>query len=207
MMAELERRYRVNGHPGAIRFLTWLDEANMASYRVATAILLVNPPGPQVGQGAGVTIPAAARADRHKYGFGLNWEQEVAKNVGVFSRLGWTDGHNETWTFTDADWSASMGVSVKGEAWHRPDDTFGFAGIASGASRDNQRFLAAGGTDMLDGDGNLKYGWETVLETYYDLPIYKNVHAALDYQFITAPAFNRDRGPVSVFAARFHWEL
>ena len=51
---------------------------------------------------------------RYKYGFGLNWEQEVAKNVGMFSRLGWNDGHNETWTFTDADWTASLGVSVKG---------------------------------------------------------------------------------------------
>jgi high affinity Mn2+ porin len=207
MMTEFERRYGVNGHSGAIRFLTWLDKANMASYQVATAILLANPPGPDVGQGAGVTIPPAAHAYRYKYGFGLNWEQEAANNVGMFSRLGWTDGHNETWTFTDADWSASLGVSVKGEAWRRPYDTFGLAGIASGASRRNQRFLATGGTDMLDGDGNLNYGWERVLETYYDLLIFNNVHAALDYQFITAPAFNRDRGPVSVFAVRLHWEV
>ena len=80
---------------------------------------------------------------------------------------------NETWTFTDADWSASLGVSVKGEAWRRPDDTFGLAGIVSGASRDNQKFLEAGGTDMLDGDGALTYGWEKVLETYYDFQIWK----------------------------------
>jgi high affinity Mn2+ porin len=102
---------------------------------------------------------------------------------------------------------ASLGVSVKGEAWRRPDDTFGLAGIVSGASRDNQKFLEAGGTDMLDGDGKLNYGWERVLETYYDLRIYKNLNAALDYQFITDPAFNRDRGPVSVFAVRLHWEF
>jgi high affinity Mn2+ porin len=207
MMAEFERRYGVSGHPGTLRFLAWLDEADMASYRVATGILLANPPGPDVGQGAGVTIPPAAHAYRHKYGFGLNWEQELAKSVGMFSRLGWTDGHNETWTFTDVDWSASLGVSVKGAAWHRPDDTFGLAGILSGASRDNRRFLTAGGTDMLDGDGRLNYGWERILETYYDLRIHKNVHATLDYQFITDPAFNRDRGPVSVFAARLHWEV
>jgi Carbohydrate-selective porin, OprB family len=70
---------------------------------------------------------SAARAYRHKYGFGLNWEQEVAKNVGGVSRLGWSDGHNETMTFTDADWSAPLGVSFKGAAWRRPDDTFGLA--------------------------------------------------------------------------------
>ena len=98
-------------------------------------------------------------------------------------------------------------MSVKGEAWRRPDDTFGLAGIVSGASRDNQEFLEAGGTDMLDGDGALNYGSEKVLETYYDFQICKRVHVALDYQFVADPAFNRDRGPVSVFGARLHWEF
>jgi high affinity Mn2+ porin len=31
MMTEFERRYSVNAHPGAIRFLAWLDEADFAS--------------------------------------------------------------------------------------------------------------------------------------------------------------------------------
>jgi len=197
MMAESERRWSIAGHPGAIRFLAWLNEAGMASYSAATAILLAN------GRNTDIS---PARAFRYKYGFGLNWEQEVAKNAGVFSRLGWNDGHQETWTFTDANWSASLGVSVRGAAWHRPDDTFGLAGVVSGASRDNQKFLEAGGTDMLDGDGALKYSPEKVLETYYDFQIWKTIHAAVDYQFITNPAFNRDRGPVSVFGARLHWE-
>jgi high affinity Mn2+ porin len=207
MMAEFERRYGVNAHSGAIRLLAWLDEANFASYQVATAILRANPPGPDVGQGSGVTIPPAANAYRYKYGFGLNWEQEVAKNIGMFSRLGWTDGQDEAWTFTDADWSASMGMSIKGEAWRRFGDTFGLAGIVSGASRANQEFLEAGGTDMLDGDGALTYGTENVLENYYDFQIWQTVHATLDYQFVTDPAFNRDRGPVSIFGVRLHWQL
>jgi high affinity Mn2+ porin len=198
MAAEFEHRYSINAHPGAIRFLAWLNEAHMASYQAATAILLANGPAADI---------SAARAYRYKYGFGLNWEQEVTKNVGVFSRLGWTDGRNETMTFTDADYSGSLGVSVKGEAWNRPDDTLGLAGIVSGASRANQQFLEAGGLDILDGDGALKYGWEKVLETYYDFKIWKTVHAAVDYQFVMDPAFNRDRGPVSVFGARFHWEF
>lgn len=207
MMVEFERRYRVNTHPGAIRLLSWLDEANFASYRLATDLLLANPPDLHVGQGSGVTIPDSARAFHHKYGFGLNWEQEVSKNTGLFSRLGWTDGHYETWTFTDVDWSASLGLSVKGEAWHRHGDTWGLAVIVSGASRDKQQFLKVGGTDMLDGDGTLNYDPEKVLETYYDFKIGKIIHAALDYQFVANPAFNRDRGPVSVFGARVHWEF
>ena len=127
MVTEFERRYSVNAHPGAIRFLAWLNEADMASYTAATAILQAEGPGADI---------SAARAYRYKYGFGLNWEQEIAKNVGMFSRLGWNDGHEQAWTFTDVNWTASLGLSVKGEAGSGPDDTFGLAGIVSGASRD-----------------------------------------------------------------------
>jgi len=207
MMTELEGRYNLKAHPGAIRFLSWLNEANFASYQVATAFLLANPPGPYVAQGSGITIPESAHAFGLKYGFGMNWEQEVTKNVGLFSRLGWTPGQLETWTFSDADWSASMGVSVKGGSWHRLNDTYGLAVILSGASNANQKFLKAGGTDMLTGDGKLNYDPEKVIETYYDFKIWKSVHATLDYQFVANPAFNRDRGPVSIFAARIHWAL
>jgi high affinity Mn2+ porin len=198
MMTEFERRYSVNGHPGAIRFQAWLNEADMASYDAATAILKADGPGADI---------SAARAYRYKYGFGLNWEQEVSKDAGLFSRLGWNDGHNESWTYSDANWSASLGLSVKGEAWRRPDDGFGLVGIVSGASRDNQKFLEAGGVDLTDGDGALSYCPEKVVEVYYNLQIWKTIHATLDYQFVTDPAFNRDRGPVSIFGARLHWEF
>jgi high affinity Mn2+ porin len=207
MAAEYEQRYQIRRHPGAVRFLAWLDEADFASYGAATAYLLANPPGPNAPAGSGADVPASARAYRHKYGFGLNWEQEIAKNIGAFSRLGWCDGQEETWTFTDIDYSASLGMSVNGGAWGRRDDTFGLAGIVGGASRANQRFLEAGGEDMLDGDGKLNYGWEKALETYYDFKVWWSVHLTADYQFVVDPAFNRDRGPVSILGARLHWQF
>jgi high affinity Mn2+ porin len=207
MMTELERRYSINNHSGKIRLLAWLDEADFANYNVATALLLANPPDLTVGSGAGITIPPASRSYSFKYGFGLNWEQEVAKNVGIFSRLGWNNGQLESWTFTDVNWTASLGVSIKGEAWHRHDDAVGIAGIVSGASLANQKFLEAGGTDMLDGDGALNYNPEKVLEVYYDFIIWKTIHIALDYQFVANPAFNQARGPVSIYAVRLHWEF
>jgi len=207
MMMEFERRYIVKRHPGAIRFLPWLDEADFANYQVATALLLANPPSPNIGQGSGITIPSAARSYSYKYGLGLNWEQEVSKNIGMFSRLGWNNGQLESWTFTDVNWTASLGISIKGEAWGRHGDVVGIACIVSGASKDNQKFLEAGGTDMLDGDGALNYDPEKVLEIYYDFHIWKTIHITPDYQFVTNPAFNRDRGPVSIFGARLHWEF
>lgn len=198
MAAELEGRYRLGRHPGTIRFMPWLDEANMATYREAIPLLQANGPGADL---------TPIRRYRHKHGFGVSWDQEVSNSVGLFSRLGWCDGQEETWTFTDIDYLISVGTSIKGGGWHRPDDTFGLAAMVGGASSANQAFLAAGGTDMLDGDGALHYGWERTFETYYAFRIAKNIHATTDYQFVVNPAFNRDRGPVSIFAARLHWEL
>ena len=75
-------------------------------------------------------------------------------------------------------------------------------------SKSAQAYLAAGGLGLLIGDGRLtRYGDETVVETYYDAQLYKGVHAALDYQFIANPAYNTDRGPVSVLGFRLHGEF
>jgi len=195
MVAEFERRFSIRDRPGAIRLLAYLNRAHMGSYQAA----LDNPARPADIE--------ATRAYRHKYGFGLNIEQELAKNIGVFSRLGWSDGANEAWTFADVDHTATLGISVKGESWHRPNDTYGLAGVVNGISRVHQRFFGAGGTGILAGDGALSYAPEEILETYYDFQIFKNLRAALDYQFVNHPAFNRDRGPVSIFGGRLHWEF
>ncbi|MFZ0415319.1 MAG: carbohydrate porin [Candidatus Acidiferrales bacterium] len=195
---ELERRYDADARPGAIRLLAWMDEADMISYREATPILEASGPGANL---------STARAHRRKYGFGLNWEQELANNVGLFSRLGWNDGQEEGWMYTDANWTASLGMSVNGAAWRRTTDSLGLAFVTSGASNSAQKYLEAGGTDIVDGDGNLTYGSEKVVEAYYNFEIWKDIHATVDYEFVDNPAFNRDRGPVSVFGTRFHWEF
>lgn len=195
MVTEFERRFTLNDHPGAVRLLTFLNQANMGSYAAA-----VDSP----------IRPAdieATRAYRQKFGFGLNLEQEIVTNIGVFSRVGWSDGKNEAWAFSDVDRTASLGLSVKGAFWSRPDDTLGLAGALNAISHEHQEFLAAGGTGILAGDGALNYGYEKLLETYYDCQIWRTIHVAFDYQFIVNPAFNRDRGPVSVFGARLHMEL
>ena len=194
-VTEFERRYSVNAHPGVIRFLAYLNKADMGSYQEAVD----NPTRP-----ADIT---ATRKYRFTYGFGLNLEQQIVKNIGFFSRLGSNNGQNQAWTFSDVVYAASLGFSINGAFWHRPDDTVGLAGAFNGISKVEQKFFAAGGSGILGGDGNLNYGWEKILETYYNFQIWKTIHATVDYQFITDPAFNRDRGPVSVFGARLHWEL
>lgn len=193
MAGELERRFAVSGHPGAVRFLVFLNRAHMGSYRLA----IESPARPADIE--------STRAYRYKYGFGLNAEQEICANVGVFSRLGWSDGQTEGWTFADVDRTATVGVSIKGAYWGRADDTFAIAGVLNGISKVHQDFLAAGGVGILAGDGALSYDSEKVLESYYDIALCKQAHVTLDVQFISDPAFNRDRGPVSVFGGRLHW--
>ena len=196
MAIELERRYAIEGHPGVIRLLGYLNHAHMGSYQEA---IDNSPPG--------AADIAATRAYRFKYGFGFNWEQQIANNVGVFARAGWSDGQSEAWCFTDVDHGASLGASIAGARWGRPHDTFGLGGVFNGITKVHQEFFADGGTGLLAGDGNLSYGWEKSLETYYDFQIWKRLHGAVDYQFVTNPAFNRARGPVSLFAGRLHWEF
>lgn len=201
MATEFERRYSLSRHPGAIRLLEYLNEGSMANYHKATAILRANP----------ASDISAAQRYRYKYGFGLNVEQEVADNVGIFSRLGWNDGQNQAMEYADPNWTASLGLSVKGDRWRRPGDTFGLGTTLSGASREQREYLAAGGVGILNGDGALNYGSEKSLETIYDVEIFRTalvtVHLAADYQFVADPAFNRGRGPVSFFLGRLHWEI
>jgi high affinity Mn2+ porin len=206
MMLELERRWRYEDHPGAVRLQAWTDYGRLASFVVATRLLLASPPPPNTPQGVQITVPAAAYDYRDKYGFGVNCEQEIMQNVGTFGRFGWQDGHVAAAAFTDADWTVQLGLSFKGAAWHRPGDTFGICGNLVGASSEQQAFLKAGGTGILNGDGNLTYSPEKSIETYYDIAITKNLHVAFDYQFFADLAFNSDRGPVNVFQGRLHWD-
>lgn len=107
-------------------------------------------------------------------------------------------------SFTDIDASASFGGVLKGNSWGRPGDSIGLAGAINALSADHRAFIAAGGLGILIGDGALNYQTERILETYYSLAVLKKTTLTFDYQFIVKPAYNADRGPVSIFSARLH---
>ena len=107
--------------------------------------------------------------------------------------------------FSDIDRTLSAGLSLTGKRWGRAGDTVGLAGVVNQASSQRLAFLNAGGLGILAGDGSLAHsGAEQILETYYSLALLKVAHLTFDYQFIANPAYNRDRGPVSVLGARLH---
>jgi high affinity Mn2+ porin len=80
------------------------------------------------------------------------------------------------------------------------------AGVVNGLSPEHRRYLAAGGYGFIIGDGRLNYGPEEIIEAYYALRVWSWLTLSPDYQYISHPAYNRDRGGVSVYAVRLHVE-
>lgn len=198
---EFEGRYALAGLPSKARAGIFMNQGNTGSYRSALGVVAADPL-----QDINDVITASRRT-RIKYGFYLNGEQQVAKDVGVFGRFSWNDGQNEILSFTDIDRSLSAGVSIKGASWGRPSDTIGIGGAINGLSSAHRDYLAAGGLGLLIGDGRLNYSNERIFEMYYAYVIDKNFTMTADYQIIANPAYNADRGPVSIFAARLHGEF
>jgi len=182
-------------HTCTARFFAYITHAHMGNYQET-----INNPN----LSANIML---TRAYRSKYGFGLNLEQEIHKDLGAFMRLGWSDGKNETWEFTDVDRTASAGLSLKGARWRRPEDTVGLGAVVNGISAAHRQFLAAGGLGITVGDGALDYRSERLAEAYYNWKVAKRLGLTLDYQYEKDPAYNHARGPIHIFATRLHTEF
>ncbi len=194
-IGEVELRYALFSQPGKLRMLGWANLANMGSYTDALAMPVTAPNYPDITQ---------TRQGRTNYGFVVNVEQALTEQLGVFSRASWSPGLVELIGWTDCDESLSFGAVLKGHGWGRPDDKIGVAGLVEGLSPEARAYFAAGGLGILIGDGQLDYRPEQVVEAYYAYGIDKWSTFTLDYQFVANPGYNADRGPVSIFTARFH---
>jgi high affinity Mn2+ porin len=193
---ELEHSHTLGDKAGKVRLLAYRNQADMGGYRDSVAA---------AAAGGGTPDLATSRKKRVKYGFGLNLEQSLAADVGVFARGSWNNGEAEEFAFTEIDRSVSAGVLVRGAAWNRASDTLGVAVARNGISGAHRDYLAAGGLGFFIGDGQLSYRSENILETFYSVGLAKDIWVSADFQRIFDPAYNSDRGPVSVASARFHY--
>ena len=198
---ELEERHQLWGHPGKVKLLGYINQGRMGSY--ASAVQLAQ-------QTNSTPDTSLVRHGSSQSGFAINLEQEVTSSLGAFSRASMNQGNKETFEFTDINKSVSAGLSMRGDQWGRLDDTFGFAAVANGLSGAARNYFAAGGLGVLIGDGQLPhYGLEKIMETYYSYSVRAVDHLMLtvDYQYIVNPAYNQDRGSVSIFGLRVHKEF
>jgi high affinity Mn2+ porin len=190
-----------------VRLLAYLNTARLGDYQQALARAAATGTVPD--------IAADGENGRHKVGLGINLEQPLADdgNTGMFMRLGWNDGHTESFVFTEVDRLASLGGQLSGVHWSRSEDYLGAGLLAEGLSSPHHDYLAAGGSGFLLGDGRLNYAHEQIFETYYragwswtigEAPL--RLQLSPDFQYVQNPGFNRDRGPVHFYAIRLHLE-
>jgi high affinity Mn2+ porin len=193
---EIEHRHEIAGRSGRLLLTVFDSRGRMGLLDEAL----------QVAESHGSPVDiAAVRAYRGRTGASLDLEQQITPDLGAFVRAGKAAGNVEAYEFTDIDRSLAAGLSLQGSRWHRSGDTVGVAAINNGISAAREAYLNAGGLGLLVGDGQLPHpGPEQIVETYYSAAVLKFAHLSLDYQYINHPAYNRDRGPVSVVAVRLH---
>ena len=170
-VVEGEYRFEPRKHPGVIRLLHYQNRANAGTYAASVQQGLLSGNAPD--------ITATRKNGTLKYGFGVNVEQELTTEIGVFGRLGWNDGKTESFAFTAIDRLATVGMSVIGKRWHREFDTVASELTASGISGVHAVYLANGGHDFLIGDGKLRYGPETIWESYYSARLFAGIFCEL----------------------------
>jgi high affinity Mn2+ porin len=194
--AEIEKRYELFGQTGRVLVTAFDSRARMALLDQAIAL----------AEATGTTPnPANVREFRSRLGVSLDLEQPLSPDLGLFARVGKAAGNVETYEFSDIDRSVEVGAAIDGRRWHRPGDTIGVAAIDNGISAEREQYLNAGGLGILVGDGRLPHpGAEQIIETYYSFAARSWAHLSLDYQWVKNPAYNTDRGPVSIFAVRLH---
>ncbi len=198
---ELEARGNLIAHrAGTIRLLTYLNHANMGNYEDAIRAFLNH-------ETATPDIIATRVQGRHKYGFGLNFEQTITPEVGVFGRVGWSDGRNESFAYTEDDRTVELGAMFQGKLWHRRNDRVGVAAVGNGIVAAHQQYLALGGLGFILGDGGLTYGHEKIVETFYTAHLWRGFYGSYDFQYAVNPGYNQARGPVAISAVRFHTDF
>ena len=195
---EFEARGNLFMHrAGVARLLSYLNHADMGNYRQAVENYEMNPTAPP-------DITRTRRQGRKKYGLGLNFEQQLFGPLSAFGRLGWSDGRNESFAYTEVDRTLELGGFATGGSWRRRNDRAGAVFVMNGIAADHREYLALGGLGFLLGDGGLTYGREKIFEGFYDAHLWRGFYASFDLQHINNPGYNQARGPVTVPGLRFH---
>jgi high affinity Mn2+ porin len=199
LVAELEHRHTWLGRSGTLKLLAYNNRGRMGGYDASVDLALQTGSTPNT---------ALVRHMASRPGVALNFEQELATDLGAFTRISVNDGTKETYEFADINRSVAAGLSLAGNRWNRAQDTIGLAAVVNGVSTSARRYLAAGGLGILIGDGRLPhYAAEKIVETYYAARLTEYLTVSGDFQYLANPAYNPDRGPVAIFGLRVHAQI
>ena len=196
---EIGHSHAIDGQPGKVRLLLFRNVATMSRYQDALNFATQFNVNPDINQ--------VRFSEQVKRGIGINIEQAVSPEVGLFVRAMRADGKTETYAFTEIDRSVSGGTLIKGTRWGRELDTVGVAFSRNELSSEHRQYVAAGGLGFFIGDGRINYRAESIVEGFYKFGIDRNFWITFDGQFIRNPAYNADRGPAKVGSIRMHAEF
>ena len=203
---EVERQHNIADLPGKVSVLAYRNRMILARFQDATNYVLAN-------NAQGTQAINNVRTNyQYKTGIGVNGEQALTKDLGIYGRAFTSDGHTETMSFTEADNSISVGMGLNGTSWSRPKDTVGISMMQNGLSSYRKNYLQNGGVSYFIGDyaspgQTISYRPERIGEVYYNATVIKNVLAGLNFQHINNPAYNAARGPVNILSFRIHAEF
>jgi hypothetical protein len=213
--AELEHKHVIKGQPGAIKILGYRNHENMGSFSDAISAFQADPAKNATtctGFNYGSDNSSApdlcwARKPNVKMGIGINMEQAITEDIGLFFRGMVSDGKTEVYSYTSADQSLSFGAVMKGLRWGREKDAVGLGYAQSWISKTHAAYLNMGGIDGFIGDGKINYKPEQVVDIYYQWHVVRSAWLSVDYQHLANPAYNADRGPINIYGARVHFEF
>ncbi|MFA6051964.1 MAG: carbohydrate porin [Methylobacter sp.] len=213
--AELEHKHVIKGQPGAVKILAYRNRERLGRFSDAIAAFQADPNKNATtcttfnyeSDNASAPDLCWARKPNIKMGIGINMEQGITQDIGVFFRGMYSDGKTEVYSYVPADRSISFGAAMKGLRWGREKDTLGLGYAQSWISTQHATYLNMGGIDGFIGDGRLNYKPEQVMDIYYQWHAMSSTWFTLDYQHLANPAYNADRGPVDIYNARIHFEF
>jgi high affinity Mn2+ porin len=215
---EFEHDHELFNHqPGALRLLLYRNRELMGRFADAIAAFESNPAAYNAAncgnlynygsENANAPDLCFVRKTNVKKGIGVNAEQSITPNIGVFVRAMYSDGQTEVEAYDSADRSATAGAVIKGTLWGRPLDSIGVGVGTSWISDIHAKYLEMGGVDGFIGDGALTKANENMTEIWYSRHITRSVSVSFDYQHVWNPGYNAARGPVNLIGGRFHFEF
>ena len=228
---ELSHDHKLLGQAGAVRLLGYRNQVDTGSFQDAINKYNADPatynanncPGLHSGitwgpgvdlkyfnygsQNAGAPDMCWVRKPNVKMGIGVDLEQHITDDIGVFFRACTPTVRPRSTPTTPPTGLSPSAPSPRGQPWHRPFDIAGAGFAMSWISDVHAQYLAMGGVDGFVGDGNLarraRGWWRSSTATTCS----RRSGSRPTTSSSGTPGTTLIRGPVSIFGGRIHAEF
>ncbi|MDY6864195.1 MAG: carbohydrate porin [Thermodesulfobacteriota bacterium] len=196
-IGELVVKPKFFGLPGNYRFYGWHNNLRHVEYDDVAMF-------PPLG------ISIISEDDEESFGFGLSFDQQLCEKSGLilFCRYGYRDDDtaaedgdiamvyrdpDDLPAFFGIEHAWSVGFSLPGKCWDRPEDVFAVAVGSAILNEDYEDVLRFKGADPED---------EYRIEAYYNYKINDKLYITPDIQYVTNLDGDEDNEDIVIFGLR-----